>query len=391
MKYEKFTTEPDVFAADVELSETSSYNYARYSHLTQEYGLQSPQHQGLARDEFEAAIIDPNVASTTVETPQGNFSFPQLSPLEQNGWLNTKYYEKKYAGPYEKGDVMFYVDLPSITPGEAVKNRLSELADRGGVIVFDYPMTDEDYPKRVDAVLDELGITAESTEVLGDQTYYMGQTFLKRTDDKGRDALGFDAAYNAVIADGSYDTARIQNGASLWNQIDETKAQELRQFYDAAYETLKDQPCEQGLTPEEFKEMLTDRTDVAKIVNSVDGEIVSLVLLDNKLDKLSWVNSEYYKQNYPEKFENGQIMWFPGLAADPGRPESMNTQVMVDLIAQLGERGGNAITVVFDCCDKNKGFLDAFLNVMINATPYAGVDIQPIAVQRYMAVRLGKR
>jgi hypothetical protein len=154
MKYEKFTTEPDVFAADVELSETSSYNYARYSHLTQEYGLQSPQHQGLARDEFEAAIIDPNVASTTVETPQGNFSFPQLSPLEQNGWLNTKYYEKKYAGPYEKGDVMFYVDLPSITPGEAVKNRLSELADRGGVIVFDYPMTDEDYPKRVDAVLD---------------------------------------------------------------------------------------------------------------------------------------------------------------------------------------------------------------------------------------------
>jgi hypothetical protein len=170
-----------------------------------------------------------------------------------------------------------------------------------------------------------------------------------------------------------------------------TKAQELRQFYDAAYETLKDQPCEQGLTPEEFKEMLTDRTDVAKIVNSVDGEIVSLVLLDNKLDKLSWVNSEYYKQNYPEKFENGQIMWFPGLAADPGRPESMNTQVMVDLIAQLGERGGNAITVVFDCCDKNKGFLDAFLNVMINATPYAGVDIQPIAVQRYMAVRLGKR
>jgi hypothetical protein len=377
-----------------EVAQNVSDNFAFYQELTREYALASPQRQGLTPAEFESALVDPSVESTEISTAEGTFRIPQLSPVEQNGWLNTDFYQRKFPEASSEGKVMYYVDLPSVEPGTAVKNRIAELAENDGVLVFDYPLADEQYPARVQNMLAEIGVTVEAEEELGNQTYFIAEGYLKRlTPDEQRseNALSIADAFEKLKTEGAYDPARIENGATLLSQVDEDQAKAMRQFYEDAYMVLNDHPCEQGLDPDEFMDMMTERKEVAKIVNSVDGEIVALVLLDNNLDKLSWVNPDYYKKNYAEKYENGQVMWFPGLAANPHKKEGGNLQVMVDFLCELVEAGGNSLAIAFDCCDMNTGFLDVALDHMLNKTPQAHVDFTTIAVQRYMALRLSKQ
>ena len=127
------------------------------------------------------------------------------------------------------------------------------------------------------------------------------------------------------------------------------------------------------------------------IVNSKDGKITALCLLTSDLDDLSWVYADYYKRHFPDKAAKKQIIWFPGLAADPDSTQRHNLQAMVNLISEISEKGNNDMLIVFDCCDFNTGFLDQALNFMINRTPEASVDIQPIATQTYCAIRTSRK
>jgi hypothetical protein len=133
--------------------------------------------------------------------------------------------------------------------------------------------------------------------------------------------------------------------------------------------------------------MMLKEDSVTKIVNSKNGEAIALCLLTSKLEELDWVNPKYYKDRFPDRAATDQIVWFPGLAADPTKTVG-NLRVMVNLIAELMGKGNNEALVVFDCCDKNTGFLDIALNTMINKTPQASINIKPFATQTYGAIRL---
>lgn len=362
-------------------------SYDAYAELTHEYGQLSPQHQGLTAEEFAEALYDPAVAKTAHDVDGDIKLIPQLAPVERNEWLNAGFYEKTFPQEYAQGNVLQFVDIPNVTPGPEVQARLRELAAAEGVVVFDYPMTDPDYPARVQRLLADQGIIGAEPVELGNQTYFAGQTTLKRREYPLPPPEETVATFDAMVADGRYDTSRIDNGASIMRVIDEDQAAHMLKFYEDAYQVLNDHPCKQGLSPEEFNDMMTKKSWVTKFVNSVDGEITALCLLDNNLDELTWVNGEYYKERYPDRMAKGQVMWFPGLAANPNSEAANNTQAMVDLIGEVSEQGNNDILVVFDCCDMNTGFLDKFLEDMINKTPYANVQIETIAVQRYCAIK----
>ena len=53
------------------------------------------------------------------------------------------------------------------------------------------------------------------------------------------------------------------------------------------------------------------------------------------------------------------------------------------------EYGNNEIIVAFDCCDINVGFLDAYIEALVNATPQASIAFDTLGTQHYAAVRLG--
>lgn len=361
--------------------------YQTYTALIDSYARLSPQHQGLGAVEFHDALTNPAVSKTEVEVGGEIVAVPQLSPIEHSEWLNTDFYKKKFPDEMAGDNLLYFVDLPEVVPGSQVQSRLRELASKGGVLVFDYPDTDAEYPTRVHSLLESLGIEAPEPEIIGNQTYFAGQTKLIRKEYPLGPLKSLDEAFAQMIEKGEYDTSQLENGASLQTIIAPEDAQHMLCFYEEAYEVLNDHPCRQGLSPEEFLHMMTENEQVIKVVNKVEGKIVALLLIDNNLDELSWVNSTYYKEEYSDKTRTGQAVCIPGLAADTNSNVSGNTQEMINLIAELGEKANNDMLVVFDCCDMNTGFLDKFIDYMINQTPQASIAINPIAVQRYCAIK----
>lgn len=374
-----------------ERAENIDRYYGIYSRIVNEYGKDSPQHQGLTSADFETVLQDDRVITTKIRVEGQDAIFPQLSPVEHYEWLNADYYADKYPDAFASGQLLHFTDLPTVKPGRRVRERLRSLADEDGVLVFDYPSSDPEYPQRVQALLESLGIEGSDLEVIGTQTYFAGQLKLKREHDPDEPIRGFGESYSAMFADDEYDIPRFANGASYRPVIGDEEAGALRRFYDKAYEVLNDHPCNQGLNPERLYEMMVEQDWVTKIVNSRDGKIAALCLLTNRLDELSWVNEDYYRTRFPEKAAAGQIVWFPGLAADPDSPQRHNLQSMVGLMGELVDKGNNEVLVVFDCCDKNAGFLDKMLNALINRTPHASIDIQPIATQQYCAIRTSRK
>lgn len=361
--------------------------YDLYGRLMADYARLSPQHQGLTQEDFTIAVADPNVAKTEVSDGGETALIPQLAPVETNQWLNADFYAKAFPEEHANGNVLNFIDIPGVEPGLEVQERLKKLADTGGVVVFDYPTIDAEYPNRVQGLLDQLGIETEDMQTLGNQTYFAGQSTFKRPTDPNAPKLTLQEAYEALVAEGKHDPAN-KDGASLQTHVDPAQARHMQQFYDAAYEVLNDHPCRQGLDPQEFTNMVLDRDWVTKAVTSVDGEVQAICLFDDHLSELSWVNTDYYKEHYPDKAAAGELLWCPGLAADPNKKINNNLQAIADLISEVVDKGNSNPILVFDCCDMNTGFLDAALNTYINNTPYMAIDIQPIAVQRYCAVKI---
>jgi hypothetical protein len=380
-------------ASSNEQDSNGEASYRVYESLLRPINLTHPQHQGLTRDEFNEALLHPDVVKTAVVHEGETRYLPQLAPIEQFAWLNTPRYQQEFPNSASNGNLLQFTDLPGIEPGDEVNARLRQLADHEGAVVFDYPDTDSDYPDRVAAHLRILGIDFDTVQTLATQTYFAGQVRLKRADAvTGDDLLDMGTTFERLDKKGQYDRSRISNGATVYRTIDQATARAMNDFYDAAYVKLNEiEFCRQGLESDEFMQHVTADQHVLKVVNSVDGKKVALLMLDNDLSELSWVNADYYKQKYPEQYSRGQVMWFPGLAADPNSDVGKNTETMVQLIAELAENSGNEILVVFDCGIFNTGFLDLFLNDMINRTPQASIDIQPIARQHYMAIQTKPR
>lgn len=358
-----------------------------YSKLTKEYGRESPQHQGMNFIEYSNARNDKRVVSTDVEVDGKNIKFPQLSPVEMYSWLNDAFYAKKFTAEHESGNLLHMTDIPGVEPSMEVKQRLQELAANDGVLVFDFPSSDPDFTTRISAYLDNLGIEASEPELLGTQTYFAGQASLIRERDLSAPLVGYMGAYEKIIEDGEISPEEMANGATVKKNIGIEEARSMRTFYDAAYQVLNDHPCNQGLDPDQFYDMITEQDEVAKIVNCVDGEVTALLLLSDNLDELDWVNAEYYREHFPDKAAKKQIVWFPGLAADPEKTRGRNLQAMANLLCRIAEKGNNEVLVVFDACDVNTGFLDVALNGLVNRSPQMRIDIQPFADQKYYAVK----
>jgi len=353
-------------------------------------GLNSdfPQHQGLGEEEFRAAIANPLVIKTEVEFGE-RCVLPQLAPVTAFEWLHSPFYEEHFPAESAEGELLHFTDIPGVEPGEEVKERLERLARKSGALVFDYPSIDPQYPDRVKGLLGGLGIKSGDIETLGTQTYYAGELSLKREHERRDAPLTYPEAFDELVARGEFDASESVNGTSLQRKVEGEEAERLYNFYEPAYATISDHPCTQALSPGEFREMLTD-TRVAKVVYRKNGIAETLCLVTNDLGSLTWINPEYYKKLYPEKYEKGQVVWFPGIATDPDPlVAGHNFPKIADLLTHLNEMGDNAIVVVFDAPDMNAGWLDQYIESEVNKTPYASIHFKTLGVQRYCAVKLG--
>lgn len=364
-------------------------SYELYSSLFAGINSEFPQHQGFFEEEFKRALHNPSVIKTTIQSLGETCLLPQMEPISSFEWLNEDYYQNRYPDEYEKGQLFHFTDIPGIEPGEAVKGALLNLAAEKGVVVFDYPSVDRTYPERVTTILDDVGITYEEIELLGTQTYHAGQVYLKRVTpfDKPLDTI---EAFKRLDSTGEFDAASYVNGASVHEEVVGEEANNMYRVYEKAYETLNDHPCKQGVDANEFLDMVSNDRTIAKVVYAENNQIATLCLITTDLGKLTWVNSDYYKDNFANKYEKGQVTWFPAIATDPERTGERNAAKIIELLTQLAEVGGNDYVVVFDTPDKN-AFLADYLGYLINSSDEAGIDFTVLGAQQYCAVQLGRR
>lgn len=361
--------------------------YGAYVDLLRPMNEGHPQYQGLQPEEFASAIEDERTLFSEVDNYGETVRIPQLVSIDHFEWLNNPRYEREFPEAVGTG-IYHFTHIPGLEPSQQVLDGIKDITDRGGKIVFDYPSQREEYKDGILDTFANAGVEVESIDDIARQTYYSGGVRLIRTEEReDYPPVGMADAFKLLEENNTYDPSRYENGASLATIISKTDATNMYSFYETAYTGLNTEEfCSQGIPKEEFLEMCEDET-VAKIINTDDGEIVSLMFLDNDLEKLTWVNDDFYRDLFREKYDNGQVMWFPGLAANPNKKSGFNTQVMVDLGTELIEAGRNEIVVVFDTGILNTGFLDKFLSDMINATQQVRIDMKTIATQSYCAVR----
>jgi len=360
-------------------------SYGAYRAVLADVINASPQFQGFTEEEFAASMADPNTLFSPVLDEAGRevMRVPQLVPLEQFEWLNHEEYAKLFPGRR----VEHYTAFEGVEPSEDVLLGLDSLADDGGILAFDFPDALPEYEDRLRAVLAERGLRIVEDRHLGTQTYYAGKVTLKRGYKAEQPITDFSEAFQKMEAEGKIN-AGSEDGATYTSRIDPVQAERLYAFYQDAFASISDHPCRQGFTPEEFLEVVAEKQNIAKLQYATDGEVETVCVLGNDLDDFPWLNSNFYEGLFPEEMDEKQVLYFPAIATDPKKNGGNNSEKIVNLIAEMVEYANNEIIVAFDCCTKNKGFLDAFLEVFINATPQANIKFQQIGEQQYKAYRL---
>lgn len=354
----------------------------RYRTVMEGLNSISPQYQGLDGQELAIALTSPAVVKTDIGTEDEPCPLPQLSPLENYSWLNKEFYEKRF------GDVPIrhLQDLPGIQPGEAVIEGLQNLADQHGVLVFDYPDADPDYPERIKQYLAQAGIEGGEVEELGGQNYFAGKISLKAGFDPQKPILTLAESFESLKAKGI--GADRQNGATFYTSMDPDVVKSIFPAYQAAFEKIQDNPCRQGYNLEEFEAETTQNEKSAKLVYNVDGEPSSICVFGDNLDEYPWLNTNVYRDLFPQEYDNEQIFYFPAIATDPEKRGAMNTKPLIQYICKMLGEGNNEAIIAFDCCDDNAEFLPQFIELFVNPTPEAELHFNQIGRQKYAAIRL---
>lgn len=374
--------------------------FEAYQALLEPMNAQSPQELGLEEDEYQNALKDPDTVTTAIRDELGRVhEIPHLAPVRAYNWLNTDFYERTFPEASGRGAVRHLLNIPNLEPGGEVRTALHGLAESSGVLVFDYPEHDPDASARIQSLLSAEGIQHGPVGEIGTQTYYAGKVTLKRKPyDPSSPVMGLHEAFRAMLLDGTVGQYQLLRGASYQSIIDAGQAERMRQLYENAFMVLNDHPCRQGIDDAEFRRLMVEDQEVAKLVcsvpvdsgNGVIAQPATVCLLGEDLDKYPWLNTKFYEREIPAEYASRQILYFPAIATDPQHQGEHKTADVVNLIAQMVEYGNNEIVVAFDCCDFNKDVfpLAAVLEDLINATPEANIHFQVIGMQTYAAVQL---
>lgn len=361
-------------------------DFGRYDHTLRHLNNAFPQKQGLMQDEYTEMVNDPRVVSTPVMPIDGSaFLVPQLAPVEAYSWLNADFYARRYPAETAQSDIMHFQDMPGVIPGIQVVQGIQRLARSEGRLIYDYPDTKPGYPDTLRGFLSSVGVHVDEVEELGTQTYFAGKVRLERGVDPAQAIMSLSEACKLMQDEPSTD---IGESTEYIEVVDEENLERMQQCYSEAFSVLNNHPCRQGLTPEEFREVAVDQPQTAKLVHKTGSKITSMCVLGDDLSLYPWLNQEFYATRFPEETQNNQILYFPAMATDPENMGARNAEKIVSFIAKMLDRGNNEAIIAFDCCDVNVGFLDVYLDEIINKTPEAGISFETLGVQHYGSMKL---
>ncbi len=146
------------------------------------------------------------------------------------------------------------------------------------------------------------------------------------------------------------------------------EAAQLWRIYRTAFAPLATAtPMRHGsYTEAQFESVLSDQ-EFMKFLVYADDVLAGLCLITANLDKVPWVNPQYFTHRYPELLEQGKLYYLPAVVVDPAFQDTrrVGAALLADSVRALDPNG----LLVVDYSDKLRSAIPAFVKRAL------GVDV----------------
>jgi hypothetical protein len=346
---------------------------------------------GLYGEDLERVLRNPRTVLAKYEAGDGEGPayMPLLVPADELKWYNMPLLRTTYG--YGK-EYLYYAHplIPDETGQDTIEAALKTKLDEGDII-----FTDQYASRSNQEVFDKLTANNQSyalENIGGGDVQRTGEVFVGPVAFEGvtevKQAPSIQETYKTMIASGELHE-EPENGVSLAETITGEEAERIWEVYKAPFDELsKEHPMYAGFSKEELTDILAD-PEVVKVVNRVDGTISTLCFFVNDFDHCPWFNKEYYEENYPEYYETGNVLIFPGIVTDQNMRGNDYGMKVIDLATQLYAKRGSNILVTFECTETSAVYIPTIVEMAIGHSgkgKITGADT-PISVTEYKALR----
>ncbi len=348
---------------------------------------------GIFGEDLERALENPGTLHYDYLNQDGNeVSAPVLVPVEALEWYNTALLERTYG---KNADIYCYVHPPTADAEshESVKSMIEEVIERGGVVVTEKYSDDNASPIaelvreakldqrfRVEAFGGEDGVESRVD-------FFVGHVAINSGAQNVSTAPTMFEAYEQALDEEIYERD-ARNGPSLVASIEGDEAEHVWSFYEKPFEGLgENDPTLAGFDKEALIDILKDR-DIAKVVNRVDGEITTLMIFLQDINKAPWFNKSAFEREYEEYYATNNIFIFPGIVSDESRRGNRYSADVVDFSIKLAAKRGADLLITFECTEVSTTYIPDIVTDTINASGVAtvsGLD-KPVGAIEYYAL-----
>jgi ribosomal protein S18 acetylase RimI-like enzyme len=117
-------------------------------------------------------------------------------------------------------------------------------------------------------------------------------------------------------------------------------------IYEDAFQRLNERtPIHHGAWSRgSFDEMLLD-ADFTKFLVYVADELVGACLITATLEKVPWINADFYRRRFPDVAEAGKLFFLPAVVIDPVHQDlrRIGAKLLHEAVTSLGDDGVLAV------------------------------------------------
>ncbi len=365
-------------------------SFAVYRQLYAELPHKSIEAEGIT-DQFlfEAALADPR--TVTLELANGAV-LPLVVPLEVLPYVKLSTYQQRAAAGI-RAPLFYYSHLPSLLTGwpeayaAALRPAVRQLALHQGVLAFDHPAArSEAVLSQVHELLCMIGGVACRELIDQDELRHFhwvtGAEPELATSPPIR-SIELPELYRQALTDGSLTP---DGHVSVEARLSQPDIDHLWRFYGPVHDEMAD-TIEAGFNQIELQAILQDPR-YAKLVYRVGGNIMNMALAAEVRD-CPWLNSDYFREQYPDAFRDRRIICGIGAITDPEAARSYAPTVRtLGMIGRLVAYAGGRAVFAFACDDQSNQYAP-LLTVRALQRSGLAVDLsQPVGFQQFHAVQL---
>lgn len=354
-----------VYSMSIELAHTETLpnqnelpwqNYRAY--LDTPSRPQGMEVSGLTQEEFDRALQDPDTILIGSNAVTGAQMIPIATSLDNLTWYNKQYFEAvaEAAGLPADAPLVYYDHISGLfqrDPGQYIAQMeplLRRLVAGRGLLLFDT------HSAETEATLAELDLMCQTLgmvyrDVLPDfdpearHYNFAAQVHIKDPEEIRRPPLDlFQASAQLELAN-----ERLESTISADPVLRHQDIQDVWSFYKAAFDELTAHDPMIASSPyQEFVELLQD-PDVFKLVERSNSTVVTLCMFGD-VRLFEWANQAYYAQAFPEEYEKGLVLFFPGVIRNPD--SYGDARRVMAVVGRLLTTAGIETSVISFVCNK---------------------------------------